>query len=111
MSLPHPGADVIAAVHDGADWLEKTALYNLKFKPAPDGSGRRLQAATGAGPLWSRYVEIGSNHPVFGDRDKTIHDDLDEISKERRDGYSWFGDSSKHALNQYAKWAKVHPRK
>jgi PelA/Pel-15E family pectate lyase len=110
MSLPHPGADVIAAVHDGTAWFEKTGLYNLKFKPASDGSGRRLQASPGAGPLWARYVEIGSNHPVFGDRDKTIHDDLNEISKERRDGYSWFGESSKHALDQYATWAKAHPR-
>jgi len=59
--------------------------------------------------LWARYCEIGSDRPIFGERDKTIHDNVREISKERRNGYSWFGDSPGRALQQYARWRKTHP--
>ena len=43
--------------------------------------------------------------PIFGDRDKSIHDDLNEISAERRRGYSWFNAAPQQALDQYAKWS------
>lgn len=39
--------------------------------------------------LWNRYYELGSNRPIFGDRDGKIHYRLDEITEERRNGYSW----------------------
>ena len=52
--------------------------------------GRKLMAVEGAGPIWARYYQIGTDKPIFGDRDKTIHDDVNELSLERRNGYSWF---------------------
>ena len=110
MELPNPSPEVVTAVHAAAAWFEKTALQGVIFKPAPDGSGRRLQAAPGAPSLWPRYAEIGSDRPLFGDRDKTIHDDVNEISQERRNGYAWFGDGPKRALDHYRKWAQAHPR-
>lgn len=38
---------------------------------------------------WSRLYEIGTNRPIYGDRDGSVHYDLAEISEERRDGYDW----------------------
>ena len=55
-------------------------------------------------PLWSRYYEIGSNRPIFGDRDKSIHDTVEEISHERRDGYAWFTDVPQQVLNKFKSW-------
>ena len=109
MSLSEPAPAVVRAVHAAATWFEKTALNGFIFKPAPDGSGRHLERSPLATPLWPRYSEIGTDRPLFGDRDKTIHDNVDEISKERRNGYGWFGDAPKRALQHYAKWAKQHP--
>ena len=60
-------------------------------------------------PLWARYYEIGSDRPIFGDRDKTIHDVVDEISRERRDSYAWFSDGPNEALKQFVKWSEAHP--
>ena len=49
-------------------------------------------AASQIGPeTWSRFYEIGTNRPIFGDRDGRVHYSLDEISKERRNGYRWVG--------------------
>ena len=109
MARPDPSPATVAAVHAAAAWLQKTPLRDVVFKPAPDGSGRTLLPAPGAGPLWPRYAEIGSDRPLFGDRDLTIHDDVNAISAERRNGYAWFGDAPKRALAHYAKWAKAHP--
>ncbi len=111
MMLPEPSPAVVAAVHAAAAWFQKTPLRDVVFKPAPDGTGRKLLPSPGAGPLWPRYSEIGSDRPLFGDRDLTIHDDVSEISAERRNGYAWFTDAPKRVLDHYAKWSKLHPQK
>ena len=99
---------VVTAVKSAAAWFEKTVIPGVTFKPNAEGTGRHLNVVSGAGPLWPRYSEIGSDRPLFGDRDKTIHDSVDEISRERRDGYAWFGDAPKRALAHFATWTKQH---
>ncbi len=110
MSLPKPSPSLVAAVHAGAAYLAATALHDQAWTGGKDTEGgRRLTPAPGAGPLWARYYAKTSNAPVFGDRDKTIHDDVNELSLERRNGYAWFNTSPKKALDAYAVWKKAHP--
>jgi hypothetical protein len=40
---------------------------------------------------WARLYELGTNKPIYGDRDGEIHYTLAEISAERQRGYSWEG--------------------
>ncbi len=108
MQLPEPDAKVVAAVHSAVAWFEKTKIADKAFRVVGSES-RKLVDAPGAGPVWSRYYEIGTDRPIFGDRDKSIHDDVNEISRERRKGYAWFKDTGKRVLEHYAKWAKAHP--
>ncbi len=109
MSLPAPSPAIVDAVHAAVAWFKRTQLNGVAFRPAPDGSGRKLFPTPGAGPLWARYYEIGRDQPLFGDRDKSIHDDVAEISQERRNGYSWYGNRPARVLETYATWAKRHP--
>jgi hypothetical protein len=46
--------------------------------------------------------------PVFGDRDKTIHDDVSELSLERRSGYAWYSSGPQQAIDVYAVWSRLH---
>jgi len=108
MRQPKPTASVINAVYIAVDWFRKTAVYGFAFEKGDDG--RKLRAAPGAGPIWARYYEIGSNRPIFGDRDKSIHDDVNEISLERRNGYSWYNGAPTAALDRFAEWSAAHPR-
>ncbi len=39
--------------------------------------------------LWARMYEVGTNKPIYGDHDGKIHYTFEEISEERRRGYSW----------------------
>jgi PelA/Pel-15E family pectate lyase len=107
MRLPHPDRRVVNAVHTAAAWFEKTKINDLAFRRDGD-SGRRLVPDPGNGPIWARYYQIGTDRPIFGDRDKTIHDDVNEISFERRNGYSWYNAGPAQALEQYAEWSKAH---
>jgi PelA/Pel-15E family pectate lyase len=102
MELPAPTSPEVEAVRAGAAWLKSVAVYGKAFGRGPDG--RTLTSAPGAGPIWSRYYEIGSNRPIFGDRDKSIHDDVNEISLERRNGYSWYNAGPQAALDRFAQW-------
>lgn len=108
MGLPNPNSKVVAAVHASVAWFEKTKLRDVAFKPVGD-AGRQLVSSPGSVPLWARYYEIGSDRPIFGDRDKTIHDDVNDLSKERRNGYSWFNEGPSRALEQYLLWRNDHP--
>jgi len=103
MELPKPDSNVVAAVRSAVAWLEKTQLNDVAFRNVGD-KGRLLVPAPGSGPLWARYYEIGSNRPIFGERDKTIHDRVDDISFERRKGYAWFTDGPAGVMKRFPKW-------
>ncbi len=110
MDLPNPSPEIVASVHAAAAWFQKTALHGFAFRRDPATGDRALLKDPTAEPLWARYYEIGTDRPLFGDRDKSIHDDVGEISRERRNGYSWFNNGPERALTLYAKWAKSHPK-
>ncbi len=108
MKLKNPSPEVVASVHAGVAWVKAAALHDLAWKRGPDGNS--LVPAPGAPLLWARYYSLTTGKPIFGDRDLTIHDDVTEISAERRNGYSWYNSSAQKALDAYAKWSQAHPK-
>ena len=52
---------------------------------------------------------MGTDRPIFADRDKSIHDNVEELSRERRIGYSWYNSVPQEALDRYAQWSLLHP--
>ncbi|MEO5774425.1 MAG: pectate lyase [Sphingomicrobium sp.] len=110
MRVPNPSPRIVAAVHDGIAWLQSVAIPDVEWAKATETQPRHLAAKPGAGAVWSRFYDLKTMRPIFGDRDKTIHDDVDDLIPERRNGYSWYGTSPASAINTYAKWAVAHPR-
>jgi PelA/Pel-15E family pectate lyase len=109
MRLPDPSRAVIETVDAGIEWLKAAAITGQEWVGGRDTpGGRHLEARAGAGPIWSRYYSISTGRPVFGDRDKTIHDDVSELSLERRNGYAWYSAGPQQALDAYAAWSKNH---
>jgi PelA/Pel-15E family pectate lyase len=109
MRLPHPSPALIEAIDAGVAWLKAAAITGQEWvggRGTP--GGRHLEAKAGAGPIWARYYSISTGRPVFGDRDKTIHDDVSELSLERRNGYAWYSGGPQQALDAYAAWSKSH---
>jgi len=102
MRQPRPTPAVRVAVDAGVAWLKATAVMDVAFTRTPQG--RKLLPQPGAGPLWSRNYSITTGQPIFGDKDKSIHDDVNFISEGRRNGYSWWMDQPKRAIAAYPAW-------
>ncbi len=49
----------------------------------------------------ARFYELGTNRPIYGDRDGEIHYTLEEISEERQTGYGWQGSYGSSAIRMY----------
>ncbi|ESQ87579.1 pectate lyase [Asticcacaulis benevestitus] len=110
MTLPEPSPAMTAAVHEGVAWLHEVALHDVAWTDGGDKTaGRRLIVSPGAPDLWARYYVAASGKPIFGDRDKSLHDDVNEISLERRNGYSWFNTAPLKVFKAYARWRLAHP--
>jgi PelA/Pel-15E family pectate lyase len=107
MSDPAPTADEVAAVHDGVAFLKAVAIKDKAWVKGP--SGRALVDQPGA-LLWARFYDTKTLKPVFGDRDMTIHDDVNDLIPERRDGYSWYNTVPAKALKKYESWSRKYPK-
>lgn len=103
MRDPQPSPEIRAAVAGGMAWLRNKAAYDVAFTRVA-GEGRKLIPQPGAGPLWSRNYDVASGQPIFGDRDKTIHDDVNLVSEGRRNGYAWWVTTPQRALDAYEDW-------
>ena len=102
MSLDEPTAEVIRAVKCGVAWFDSTRIDGLRYEKS--GSRRKLTEDPTARPLWARFYEIGSNRPIFCDRDGVPKYDIEEIGSERRTGYTWYGNWGDSLANAYTKW-------
>jgi PelA/Pel-15E family pectate lyase len=109
MRQPNPSPKIKEAVHAGAAWLKARAIYGKAFTKVSDAEGRKLIDQPGAGPIWSRNYDIRTFRPIFGDWDKSIQDDVNNISKGRRNGYSWYSAMPQKALDAYAEWTLKNP--
>jgi PelA/Pel-15E family pectate lyase len=96
MSLDDPSPQVIAAVDGAAAWFQSAKLSGIRSvleddPEAPRGKNKVVVKDPDAPPMWARFYEIGSNRPIFSDRDGIAKHDLSEIGYERRNGYAWLG--------------------
>jgi PelA/Pel-15E family pectate lyase len=113
MKLPNPSPEVKASIEAGIAWLKANAIYGQAWvggrrgpptNPPSAPTPRHLEATPGAGPIWARYYSLETGKPIFGDRDKTIHDSVDDLTLERRNGYAWYSGGPQSALDAYAGW-------
>lgn len=81
-------------------------IEDREWVHAADGS--RLLTKAGAAPLWARLYDVTTMRPVFGDRDRTIHTDVSELTPERRNGYAWYVTTPAATLQRYMRWADKH---
>jgi PelA/Pel-15E family pectate lyase len=106
MQQPDPSPAVRRAIVDGAAWFASHAIRDRIWTLANGPEGRRLIERPGAGPIWARFYDPVTQRPIFGDRDRSIQDDVNAVSLERRNGYSWFSATGAGVSSAYAKWSR-----
>ena len=107
MSVPNPSPEVVAAVDNAIAWFKDSKIEGLRFEYYTDSEGRRdyrMVKAPHSRPLWARFYELGTNRPMFSDRDGIRKYDVSEIGHGRRTGYSWYTDAGNALLEQYRMW-------
>ena len=89
---PAPSPRVVAAVDAAEAWFRAHGLPDLAFERSRRGdtAGARLLAQPGA-TLWARFYDLQHQQPLLVDRGGQIVPTLDAMSRERRDGYAWYG--------------------
>ena len=102
MAIPQPSTEVAAAVNGAIAWFRRVAQHDVAWTRQQGGGS--LVARPGAPLLWARMYELGSDKPIFGDRDRTVHFVVDELSSERRSGYAWYGTWPASALEAFKAW-------
>ena len=118
MSIDNPNPQVIEAVQSAIAWFDHAKLSGIREikksdKSTPRGYDKVIIEDPTAPPLWARLYEIGTNRPIFGDRDGKVYYAVSEISPERRTGYTWYGNWPAELLSRdYPAWQKKwEPRK
>lgn len=107
MDLDALDAELIRTIHAAAKWLDDNKITGKRWVR----DELTLQDDPKAAPMWARFYEIGTNKPIFGDRDSTVHYAIGEISEERRKGYGWYNNVGNKVLDKYKRWAEQHPLK
>ncbi len=112
MSIEEPTPEIIAAIEGAIEWFRSVAIHGMRFDEFTDAEGeddKRIVADPDAGPLWARFYELGSNRPIFLDRDSVVRYALSEISQERRGGYDYYGSwAAKLLAEEYPRWREKH---
>ncbi|MBN1868752.1 pectate lyase [Candidatus Sumerlaeota bacterium] len=110
MGIDEPSTEVIQAIESAVSWYDQVRIAGKAFSRLPSEPGQRrgdivLVDDPDARPLWARFYEIGTNRPMFSDRDGVVKYDISEIGYERRTGYSWYGSYAKNLLpRDYPEW-------
>lgn len=111
MSLPNPSQRLQLAIHSGMAFIADHTITNITVTGKSDPGGKHAVIREGSKPLWARYYDQETDKPVFGERDKTIHDTMNDLSEERRNGYSWYVTSPEKAIQAYMSWSVTYPLK
>jgi PelA/Pel-15E family pectate lyase len=114
MEIDEPSPEIIAAVEGAVKWLQTVAMKGWRIDRILGEDGRterRLVADPGAPLLWARFYELGTNRPVFLDRDSVFRYDYNEVGYERRSGYNYYGTWAASLLEKdYPAWrARLRP--
>lgn len=114
MKLDQPTGEVKKAVRSAIKWFEENKIMDIEVvwvedNSLPEGVNRLVKEKQGAGPLWARFYQIGTNKPIYVGRDGELKETHNEIELERRVNYSYLGNYAKDLLkNKYPEWEKKH---
>ena len=115
MSIRAPSPQVVAAVDGAVAWLRKAELRGWRletFDASPEqyphhrtDKDRRLVADAEARGLWARFYALNDDSPLLATRVGVRVARFEDIPRERRTGYDWYGHWPRTLLEKdYPRW-------
>jgi pectinesterase len=102
MELDSDDPRVAVAIRGAAAWIRENMVWGYTRRP-----GEPPVPTPGAGPLWPRFAEIGTNRPVFANRDGALLYDWRQLSDSAW-GYGWYTDEPARVIARYEAWSRLH---
>ena len=116
MNIDQPSPKIITAIQSAVKWFQDSKIYNTKVEvvKAPvekskwrtTSFDRVVVIDSTAAPIWTRYYELGTDRPLFCDRNSKYLYSMAEVSRERRSGYGWYTYAPQEVLDKYPDWQK-----
>lgn len=116
MSLDNPNQEIIDALQATLKWLKESQISGIRvetieapktvYKYSTSKVDRVVVEDPQAPPIWARLYELGTNKPLFSNRDGVPVYSLAEVDRERRSGYSWYTYEPATAFKEYHNWQK-----
>lgn len=100
--------EIEKSIKSAVQWFKESKIdgYTYNVSRESEKSIRTLSKKEGSA-VWARFYDIPTNKPVFGDRDGSVKFNYEEVSEERRMGYSWYNESGTKLIeNEFPKWLK-----
>jgi PelA/Pel-15E family pectate lyase len=109
MSLPEPDSKIKTAIYDGCTWFQQNAISNYK-QVINDGNISIITNSNNKRNLYSRYYDLENSDPLFFDREGITYnlESFNDMSIERRNGYTWLGCWGDYTLELYTFWETIH---
>ena len=98
--------EIEKSIRSAVKWFMKNKIegYSYKVKELNGKRVRVLEEDKGS-VVWARFYDLKTNTPIFGDRDGSVKLNYNEISDERKYGYSWYIDFANQLTDKdYPKW-------
>lgn len=96
------------SIKSAIKWFKDNKIEGYSYNVTKqNGKAVRTLAEDKSSIIWARFYDINNNKPLFGDRDGSVKYNYNDVSEERRNGYSWFGDAPDKLINkEFPKWAE-----
>jgi PelA/Pel-15E family pectate lyase len=108
MSIEQPSPGIIAAIEGAVAWFRKVVITGQRldqFRRADGRLERILVPDSAAPPLWARFYELGTNRPLYMDRDSKPLYDFMQVGYERRSGYGYHSTAPADLIaKDYPRW-------
>lgn len=98
--------EIQKSINAAIEWFKSNKMEGYSYHVGQqNGKTVRILAEDKNSVIWARFYDLHTNKPLFGDRDGSVKYNYNDISEERRNGYSWFGDSPQKLIDkEYPKW-------
>lgn len=100
--------EIEKSVKSAIQWFKESKIDGYAYDVSKEGGKaiRTLSKKEGSA-VWARFYDIPTNRPIFGDRDGSVKFNYEDVSEERRMGYSWYNESGTKLIEkEFPKWLK-----
>lgn len=101
---PEIEKSIISAIQ----WFKDSKIDGYTYNVSREsGNAVRVLSKKEGSAVWARFYDISTNKPVFGDRDGSVKFNYEDVSEERRMGYSWYNEAGTKLIeSDFPKWLK-----